>query len=366
MTLYERSHSFVDPDFSLLPVVENDEGSRSHLDQVRSVGQTHIAVIISDITDTENTVVKVIKKDATELFEVVISKSSKLWDVNDNGEVLLYTETQIGATLTKELICLTIAGAVKWSVDLTAELEENSVQAIEIGTSWAAIVYGDYVKFYDGGTGVEVKDFHTGTNWVTNWNGSLNQECYGSNTGFNLVYKGTGDKVVFANKDGDFWIYSVIYNSIYCNNFWITGRDISCGRISIENRSYNGVSCVVTVDGVFAIQILWRTGELVALSITHQEIERFLISPCGEWAMRASNNKIEEYYITLSEMIKTGETDYGLGKIGQQSIDLSFYGKYGVVLHEDDELWAYQLKDKVSKDHLDNPLRSRTVIVCSD
>ncbi|MCK4328211.1 hypothetical protein KAX02_00055, partial [candidate division WOR-3 bacterium] len=97
-----------------------------------------------------------------------------------------------------------------------------------------------------------------------------------------------------------------------------------------------------------------------------EPIERFLISPCGEWAIRALNNKIIEYYVTLSEMIKMGETTYVIDKVGQRSIDLSFYGKYGMVLHEDDELWAYQLKDKVSKDHLDNPLRSRTVMLCSD
>ena len=361
MTLYERSHSFTDPDFSLLPVVENDEGSRSHLDQVRSVGQTHIAVIISEITDTENTVVKVIKKDGTELFEVVISKTSKLWDVNDNGEVLLYTETQAGAVLVKELTCLTIAGAVKWSVDLSTELGEDSVQAIELGTAWAAIVYGDYVKFYDGGTGVEVKDFHTGINWVTNWNGGLNQECYGSNTGFNLVYKGTGDKVVFANKDGDFWLYDVTYRAPESRSFWVTGRDIGCGRVSIESESAH--------MGHFHrdASVMWRTGEVVGIYLSSDvSIARFLISPCGEWAMRALDNKIIEYYVTLSEMIETGETTYVVDKVGQRSIDLSFYGKYGIVLHEDDELWAYQLKDKVSKDHLDNPLRSRTVVVCSD
>ncbi|MCK4329946.1 hypothetical protein KAX02_08900, partial [candidate division WOR-3 bacterium] len=234
MTLYERSHSFVDPDFSLLPVVENDEGSRTHLDQIRSVGQIYIAVIISEITDTENTVIKLIKKDATEAYEMTLSKPSKLWDVSDSGEVLLYTETQAGASLVKELVCLTIAGAVKWTVDLTIELDTDSVDAIEIGTAWVGIVYGDYVKFYNVGTGVEVKDFHTGIIWVTNRNGGLNQECYGSNTGFNLVYKGTGSKVVFVNKDGDFWEYTETSIDGAPFYFWVTGRDIGCGRISLE------------------------------------------------------------------------------------------------------------------------------------
>lgn len=363
MTLYERSHSFADPDFSLLPVVENDEGSRSHLDQIRSVGQQYIAVIISDITDTENTVVKVIKKDATELFEVVISKSSKLWDVNDNGEVLLYTETQAGASLVKELTCLTAAGGVKWSIDLTTELGGCSVHAIELGTAWAATVLYDLVKFYDGGTGAEVKGLHTGVNWVTNWNGGLNQECYGSNTGFNLVYKGTGDKVVFANKDGDFWDYLITYFYSSNKSYWITGRDTGCGRVSIEQTSQN---VDYPSDWYHRVMVMWRTGERVEVLLGETAIERFVISPCGEWAMRALSNKVVEYYVTLSEMIEIGETSYGTGKVGQRSIDLSFYGKYGMVLHNDDELWAYQLKDKVSKDHLDNPLRSRTVMVCSD
>jgi len=136
MTLYVRSYSFSDPNFSDTPVVENDEGSRTYLHQVRSAGQQYIAVIMKEITDTENTVVKVIKKDGTKLYETVVNKSAKLWDVNDNGEVLLYTETVINGSTVRELVCLDNTGGIKWTVDLGG----TEVDAVELGTSYAGIV----------------------------------------------------------------------------------------------------------------------------------------------------------------------------------------------------------------------------------
>ena len=358
MTLYERSYSFSDPNWSDNPVVENDEGTRTHLGQVRSAGQQYIAVIISEETDTENTIVKVISKDATEKYEVSISKHAVLWDINDNGEVLLYTETQSGSELVKELICLTNTGSVKWSVDLSTELGEGSVGGIEIGTEWAGIVYNDIVKFYDVSDGSEVQSIDTDINWVSNSNGGLYQECYGSNTGFTLVYKGSGYKVVFVNKDGDIWVHEPLFYTPSSQGYWITGRDIHCNRISVITYSGHPV--------YYYYNIICRTGEKVKLVTTETPSYKWLISPCGEWAILAQDSKIVLYYVKPTELLEINNIDYASGKSGQQSIDLSFYGKYAIILHDSDELYAYQLKDGAVKDSLSNPLQSRAVMVCSD
>jgi len=359
MTLYERSYSFSDPNWSDDPVVENDEGTRTHLGQVRSAGQQYIAVIISEITDGENTIVKVISKDATEKYEVSVNKHAVLWDVNDNGEVLLYTETQSGETLVKELVCLSNTGTVKWTVDLTSELGGASVGGIEIGTEWAGIVYNDIVKFYDVSDGSEVRSIDTNVNWVSNSHGGLNQECYGSNTGFTLVYKGANDKVVFANKDGDLWIYNVPFAYGYDKWYYITGRDVNCGKISIESWSRNSGRSYRAI-------IMWRTGDVVYADYGDNDVRRFLISPCGEWAIRAANSKITLYYVKKTGLTQIDQIDYASGQSGEQSIDLSFYGKYAIVLHNSNELYAYGLKDGGVKDSVSNPLRSKAVMVCSD
>ena len=357
MTLYERSYSFSDPNWSDNPVVENDEGTRTHLGQVRSAGQQYIAVIIQETTDTENTIVKVISKDATELYEVSVNKHAVLWDVNDNGEVLLYTETQSGETLVKELVCLTNTGTVKWTADLTSELGDASVRGIEIGTQWAGIVYNDIVKFYDVSDGSEVQSIDTNINWVSN---SGYQGCYGSNTGFTLVYKGDNYKVVFANKDGDFWSYTPSFKTSYEREFWITGRDVNCGRVSLMTKSMVGDT------RWYRYTIMWRTGEMVYVEYSSAETPGWLISPCGEWAIKAEGSKIVLYYVKTAALTQISEMNYASGKSGQQSIDLSFYGKYAIVLHDSNELYAYQLKDGVVKDSLSNPLQSRAVMVCSD
>ena len=368
MTLYERSYSFSDPNWSDNPVVENDEGTRTHLGQVRSAGQQYIAVIISEETDTENTIVKVISKDATEKYEVSISKHAVLWDINDNGEVLLYTETQSGSELVKELICLTNTGSVKWSVDLSTELGDDSVGGIEIGTEWAGIVYNDIVKFYDVSDGSEVRTVDTDINWVSNSSGGLYQECYGSNTGFTLVYKGNGNKVVFANKDGDFWAYNVPLAYDYCVGYWITGRDVNCGRVSILTKCNNQSNCMGT--NYYRYAVMWRTGETIYTQLTSPYNAplhyKWLISPCGEWAIRAEDSKIVLYYVKSTGLMHISDLDYASGHSGQRSIDLSFYGKYAIILHESNELYAYQLKDGVVKDNVSNPLQSRAVMVCSD
>jgi len=367
MTLYERSYSFSDPNFSDDPVVENDEGTRTHLGQVRSAGQQYIAVIISEETDTENTIVKVISKDATELYEVSVNKHAVLWDVNDNGEVLLYTETQSGSELVKELICLSNTGSVKWTVDLSAELGEGSVGGIEIGTEWAGIVYNDIVKFYDVSDGSEVQSVDTDINWVSNSNGGLYQECYGSNNGYTLVYKGSGEKVVFVNKDGDLWVHSMGFHYSPCKRYWITGRDVNCGRVSVLSYSTPNVDCGGPY--VFRYYIIWRTGESCYIEINrgnYFKTDKWLISPCSEWVIKAADSIITLYYVKKAELTQISQTDYASGKSGEQSIDLSFYGKYAIILHDSNELYAYQLKDGVVKDSLSNPLQSRAVMVCSD
>ncbi|RLI08038.1 hypothetical protein DRO24_01925 [Candidatus Bathyarchaeota archaeon] len=361
MTLYERSYSFSDPNWSDDPVVENDEGTRTHLGQVRSAGQQYIAVIIQEITDTENTVVKVISKDATELYEVTVNKHAVLWDVNDNGEVLLYTETQSGETLVKELVCLSNSGTVKWTVDLTAELGEGSAGGIEIGTEWAGIVYNDIVKFYDVSDGSEVQSIDTNINWVSNSNDGLYQECYGSNTGFTLVYKGSDYKVVFVNKDGDLWAYTPSFPYEHGRELDITGRDVDCGIVSVRTFSRYGETNPRT-----RFHVIRRTGEVVYLEFSGYLSYKWLISPCSEWAILAQGNKIALYYVKSTGLLHISDIDYASGKSGEQSIDLSFYGKYAIILHDSNELYAYQLKDGVVKDSLSNPLQSRAVMVCSD
>jgi len=362
MTLYERSYSFSDPNWSDNPVVENDEGTRTHLGQVRSAGQQYIAVIIQETTDTENTIVKVISKDATEKYEVTVNKHAVLWDINDNGEVLLYTETQSGETLVKELICLSNTGTVKWSVDLTSELGDASVGGIEIGTEWAGIVYNDIVKFYDVSDGSEVRSVDTNINWASNSNGGLYQECYGSNTGFTLVYKGSDNKVVFVNKDGDLWAYTPSFGYDSERQCWITGRDVNCGVVSVETHSrWNGYENRRT-----RYHVIRRTGEAAYLNFEEYEPYKWLISPCGEWAILAQDSSLKLYYVKLAELVHISDINYASGHSGQQSIDLSFYGKYAIVLHGSNELYAYQLKDGVVKDSVSNPLQSRAVMVCSD
>ena len=367
MTLYERSYSFSDPNWSDDPVVENDEGTRTHLGQVRSAGQQYIAVIISEETDTENTIVKVISKDATEKYEVSVNKHAVLWDVNDNGEVLLYTETQSGSNLVKELVCLSNTGSVKWTVDLSTELGNDSVGGIEIGTEWAGIVYNDIVKFYDVSDGSEVQTVDTDINWTSNSSGGLYQECYGSNTGYTLVYKGSGEKAVFVNKDGDFWVYDIGFAASHCRSYWITGRDVNCGRVSILSKANYSQYC--DTSWAFRYYVLWRTGESQYIQIdrgTGTITDKWVISPCGEWVIKAAEGKISLYYVKTTGLTHISDLDYASGHSGERSIDLSFYGKYAIVLHESDELYAYQLKDGVVKDNVSNPLRSRAVMVCSD
>jgi len=361
MTLYERSYSFSDPNFSDDPVVENDEGTRTHLGQVRSAGQQYIAVIIQEITDTENTIVKVISKDATEKYEVTVNKHAVLWDVNDNGEVLLYTETQSGETLVKELVCLSNTGTVKWTVDLSSELGEGSVGGIEIGTQWVGIVYNDIVKFYDVSDGSEVKSIDTDEYWASNSCGGKYQECYGSNDGFTLVYKSSGNQVVFVNKDGDIWTYTPPFKYGATRSLWITGRDVNCGKVSLRTYSTQDHT-----NPTSRYHVMQRTGEAAYLEFSGSPGYEWLISPCGEWVILAQNSKIVLYYVKPTELLQIDSIDYASGQSGQQSIDLSFYGKYAIVLHDSNELYAYGLKDGGVKDSVSNPLQSRAVMVCSD
>jgi len=360
MTLYVRSYSYSDPNFSDTPVVENDEGSRTYMHQVRSAGQQYIAVIIKETTDTENTVVKVIKKDGTELYEVVVNKPAKQWDVNDNGEVLLYTETASNGSVVRELICLDNTGNVKWTVDL----EDKEVDAVELGTSYAGIVYGDHVKFYSASDGSEVAEVPVGVEFRSNWEGGKYQECYGSNTGFDLVYKGADNKVVFVNADGDYWIYDVPFYYTEDKKFWITGRDTSCGRVSVitdsRDRNYPHPRRRILV-------VFFRTGENPQILLpTNEATGEFVISPCGEWVIRAYNGKIYLYYVTTTELKLISETDYHPDHTGEKSAELSFYGKFALILHEDDVLVAYNLKEQAYRDTLDNPLGTRAVMLCSD
>lgn len=332
MTLYVRSYSFSDPNFSDTPVVENDEGTRTFQDQVRSAGQQYIAVIIKEITDTENTVVKVIKKDATELYEVVINKSAKLWDVNDNGEVLLYTETISNGSTVRELICLDNTGSVKWSVDLGG----TTPNAIEIGTDYAGIVAGSNVRFFSVADGSEVNAYDTGYQFEQN----RDQQCYGSADGSTLAYRHSTNCVVFANVDGDFTKVCVPGEGIY-----LTGRDIHCGRVS-THIGY----------------VLFRTGEVVGRTGG----DYVIISPCGEWLVRAASGKVQLYYVTTSELKYIKDVNYASGVSGEKSIDLSFYGKYALVLHGNNILCVYDMKAEMAKDTLDNPLGTRAVMLCSD
>jgi len=357
MTLYVRSYSYSDPNFSDTPVVENDEGSRTYMHQVRSAGQQYIAVIIKETTGTENTVVKVIKKDGTELYEVVINKAAKQWDVNDNGEVLLYTETVINGSTVRELICLDNNGNVKWSVDLG----ETEVDAVELGTSYAGIVYGDHVKFYSASDGSVVKEVVMGVGFESNWANGKYQECYGSNDGFTLVYRGQDNKLVFVNADGDYWIYDVPFTKEYQRKFWITGRDTSCGRVSLITESYHSPSWWRI------LVVFFRTGESVQISLgANEEAGEFVISPCGEWVIRAKGGKIRLYYVTTTELKLISETDYHPDHSGEKSADLSFYGKFALILHGDNVLVAYNLKEQAYRDTLNNPLGTRAVMLCSD
>ena len=362
MTLYVRSYSYSDPNFSDTPVVENDEGSRTYMHQVRSAGQQYIAVIMKEITDTENTVVKVIKKDGTELYETVVNKSAKLWDVNDNGEVLLYTETVSDGSTVRELVCIDNTGSVKWTVDLG----ETEVDAVELGTSYAGIVYGDHVKFYSASDGSEVKEVFTEVEFRSNWEGGKYQECYGSNTGFTLVYKGADNKIVFVNADGDYWIYDAPFPYNYCKKFWITGRDTSCGRISIISQAAEGAACQ-PYDTARLLSVIFRTGEVVSIGLSKGvEAGVFIISPCGEWVMNARDGKIYLYYVTTTELKSISETDYHPDHTGEKSGELSFYGKFALILHDDNVLVAYNLKEQAYRDTLNNPLGTRAVMLCSD
>jgi len=329
MTLYVRSYSFSDPNFSDTPVVENDEGTRSFLDQVRSAGQQYIVVLLREVTDTENTVVKVIKKDATELYEMVLNKAAKLWDVNDNGEVLLYTETASNGSILRELMCFDNVGNLKWSVDLGS----IKADAIEIGTQYAGIVYGSNVRFFSAEDGSEIRDFNTGKSFTHN---AEYQPCYGSANGFTLAYR-SGNYAVFANADGDYW-------EVYLHETsYLTGRDIHCGRVSTHNG-----------------KVVFRTGEVVGGGNGEH-----MISPCGEYLVCALN-KLYLYYITAEGLIKVSDMPYADGKTGEKFVDLSFYGKYALVLHENNELCVYDLKTKTFKDCISNPLGTRAVMLCSD
>ena len=328
MALIVKSFLFEDSSFRDTPEVVNDEGTRYFCDQIRSPMQKKIAVIMKGTGDEEGkTIVKVIRELGSEQYEVVIDKDAKKWSVNDYGEVLLYTEHNS----TKELVLLTASGEIKWTVDASG----LDIKGVALGTSYAVVFLGDgKVRFHSTADGSLASEVDTGASPIM---GSF----FCPHDGYWGVCAGPGFATIFVSKDGEYHNYFIEY-----------------GRAQpLTTDAY------ASVVGSSKGYIIYRTGEQIEIGSSD---DRVWVAPSGDVAMLVRSGQIELYSISKSGYTLISTTPFAEGQSGCIWADISFYGKYALILHDTNDLCVYNLEEEAYKDKLHNPLGSRPVMTCAD
>jgi len=327
MALKVKSFVFEDPNFHDTPTVENEEVAYQFIDQRRSPMQKKIAVIMKSTTSPPGTRVKVIKEDGTEQYEVDVDGDPNKWAVNDYGEVLLY----VTHDSTKELKLLAATGDVKWTVDVS----DLSIRGVAVGTSYAiAFISGATLRFYSTANGNLVKEVSTGR-----------PEVYGpyfcSHDGYWAVCDGQDYTTLFVSVDGD----------VYCYD-------------PPDNRGApRTTDAYASVVGTAKGYLVFRTGEMVEIGTGDDFV---WVAPSGDCAMLIREQKIELYSIWRAGFAKMTETPFAADQTGCISADISFYGKYALILHNTCDVCVYDLKAQEYKDSVHNALCSRAVMVCAD
>jgi len=333
VALVVKSFVFEDPSFRDTPEVVNDEGTRVFLDQIRSPMQKRIAVIMQGTGgEAGDTIVKVIKEYGSEQYEIVYADTdAHHWAVNDYGEVLLHA-IQNSSEL---LMFLSATGDIEWVADVTG----LSVVGVALGTSYAiAFLSNGTVKFYNKADGSLANTVNTGAPHCAS-------PFFCSHDGYWGVCEGGkyAGSVLFVSVDGEIHHY---YDD------------------SPAARDYrpNNIDAYASVAGGARGYVIYRTGEIVTI----EESKKVWVAPSGDCAMVVSGGQIKLYSITKSGCSLMTTTPFADGQSGCKSADISFYGKYALILHDTDDLCVYDLKNATYKDYLDNPLGSRAVMACAD
>jgi len=328
VALIVKSFLFIDPSFQDTPTVANDEGTRQFADQIRSPMQKKIAVIMRGTGDEAGkTIIKVIRNDGTEQYEVVVNGDAHHWSVNDYGEVLLHTVQNS----TRELVLLTATGEIKWTVDVSGV----GINGVALGTSYAiAFLSGGKVRFYSTADGNLVNEVNTGA-----------PNLYGpylcSHDGYWGVCDGGSYTVMFVSKDGE--------------KHWYYFPD--------DRGTPHSIDAYASVAGTYRGYIVFRTGEMMEIG---DASDRVWIAPSGDCAMLVRDQQIELYSIWKTGHSLMTTTSFAEGQSGCISADLSFYGKYALILHNSNDVCVYDLQNATFKDSLHNPFGSRAVMVCAD
>jgi len=329
VALVVKSFVFEDPSFHDSPTVENDEGTRQFVDQIRSPMQKKIAVIMKGSgAELGKTIVKVIRNDGTEQYEVLVDGDPQHWSVNDYGEVLLH----VTENSTEKLKLLSATGEIKWTIDVSG----LTVRGIALGTDYAIAFVGDKnVRFYSTADGSLVNEVVT--NAIR-----LRGPFLCSYDGYWGVCNGDTmeETAVFVSADGS-------------HVRWGPG----------ERAGPHTTDAYASLVGTAQGYIIFRSGENMELGDSD---DRVWVAPSGDYAMLVRNQQIELYSIWKTGYALVSTTPFADGQSGCIWADLSFYGKYALILHNTNDVCVYDLKNATYKDKLHNPLGSRPVIVCAD
>lgn len=328
MALTLKSFVFEDPSFRDTPEVVNDEGTRQFLDQIRSPMQKKIAVIMAGTgAEAGDTIIKVIRDNGTEQYEIVyVDTEANCWAVNDYGEVVLHALQNSS----RVLMFLTATGDIKWVVDLGMV----GARGVGSGTSYAILfTLGNVVRFYNTADGSLVREVNTGE--------MVYGPCFCSHDGYWGVCGGPDNSVFFLSADGEIHHY-----------------DVPDGR-----GQPHTIDAYASVVGTAKGYLVYRTGEKIEIGTSD---DRVWVAPSGDVAMLVRSGQIELYSISKSGYSLLTTTPFADGQSGCISADLSFYGKYALILHNTNDVCVYDLKNATYKDKLYNPLGSRAVMACVD
>jgi len=358
MTLYVKGYYFNGANFSL--VYNQNEGERIYLDQIRSPSQSYAAVFLRESTDTDNTVIHLFRNDGTQVYRLAVGEPAKQWAVSDAGEVLIYTEVPTDEDEKEKIIrCYNSAGSQKWSVTLTGILGNQTVSAVGIGTDYASVVYSDTIRFYDVDTGENTKIIQTGKDIGGSQVAGFYNMRY-SSTGHWIVYlhhTSNGIEVLFVNSDGSWYAWKREDSGLHgksCRT--ILSADAACSKV-IATFRYSTQSWRHTL-------FFRETGRVATFdySETTSLPRAQSISPCGSWL----NKESTLYQIKADGVEEYKSIAWASGESGCKDCDLSYYGRYLLVRHDSGKVWAYDFEDGIELDYVENPLKSKVIILCAD
>ncbi|RLI48430.1 MAG: hypothetical protein DRP09_21455 [Candidatus Thorarchaeota archaeon] len=356
MTLYVKGYYFNGANFSL--VYNQNEGERIYLDQIRSPSQSYAAVFLRESTDTDNTVIHLFRNDGTQVYRLAVGEPAKQWAVSDAGEVLIYTEVPSGDEVEKIIRCYNSAGSEKWHVTLTGILDNQTVAAVGIGTEYASVVYSDTVRFYDVDTGTNTKIVQPAQITGREAPPFYNMRYSSSGRWIAYVYPGYHSlTITFVKSDGTYFQRTRNLD-IQPSNRCILSADAACSRVLITGRDgvhnswrptlfYRDTSTYISFD-------YWAGGE--------GSPRGQAISPCGSWLTKDSTL----YQIKADGIEEFKSIAWASGESGCWDCDLSYYGRYLLVRHDSGKVWAYDFEDEIELDYVENPLKSKVIILCAD